>query len=214
MRIEESVYFKSKEEERKWFEEEDNDEDEFIKDLLEYLRTEGTEFIKEIPFNEVWDAFWYVPKPHFFIEDSHKAAVIYAYNEETCQYIGGFFDVTRKRDIHLLHREHSIFKREGVVIRGGKVVRKFIKNTNKHCYPIFPRFNPRTHQRHQFIILGWDYYMDTSDVELIELDVPTLQDDYISSSEDSLPILGSRVLPQRVTVREIVEGGLQAELLP
>lgn len=58
LRIEESFYFKSKEEERKWFEEEDNDEDEFFKDLLDYLKTEGTEFIKEIPFNEVWDAFW------------------------------------------------------------------------------------------------------------------------------------------------------------
>lgn len=56
--------------------------------------------------------------------------------------------------------------------------------------------------------------MDTSDVELIELEVPTLQDDYISSSEDSLPILSSRLLPQRVTVREIVEGDLQAEVLP
>jgi hypothetical protein len=50
---------------------------------LKYLRKEGAEFIKEIPFNEIWDAFWYVQKAHVFVEESHKAAVIYTFNEET-----------------------------------------------------------------------------------------------------------------------------------
>jgi len=82
--------------------------------------------------------------------------------------------VTRKKDIELFHREHSIYEREAVVMKGGKVVRRFMKNTNKHCYPIFPRFNPRTHQRHQIMLLGWDYYMNTEDVQLTELEVPIL----------------------------------------
>lgn len=83
LRIEESFYFKNKEDEQRWFDQEDSDEDPFIKDLLEYLRTDGTEFIKKIPFDEVWNAFWYASKPHIFVEESHKAAVVYAFNEET-----------------------------------------------------------------------------------------------------------------------------------
>jgi hypothetical protein len=121
LRIEESLYFKNKEEERRWFEQEEQEEDDFIKALLKHLRHEGTEFIKEIPFNEIWDAFWYVQKPHVFVEESHKAAIVYAINEETSQYIGGFFDVTKKKDMELLHLEHSIFKREAIVMKSGKV---------------------------------------------------------------------------------------------
>ena len=83
IRIEESFYFKSKDEERKWFEQEDLEEDDFVESLLKYMRTEGTEFIKEIPFDEIWNAFWYVQKAHIFVEESHKSAVIYAFNEET-----------------------------------------------------------------------------------------------------------------------------------
>lgn len=30
----------------------------------------------------VWDAFWGMPKPHLFIEDTHKVAVVYARNAE------------------------------------------------------------------------------------------------------------------------------------
>ena len=83
LRIEESFYFKNKQEEKQWFDQEDIDEDDLIKELLKYLRKEGAEFIKEIPFNEIWDAFWYVQKAHVFVEESHKAAVIYTFNEET-----------------------------------------------------------------------------------------------------------------------------------
>lgn len=78
--------------------------------------------------------------------------------------------------MELFHREHSIFGREAIVVKGGKVIRKFKKNTNKHCFPIFPRFNPKSHQRHQFTIHGWDYYMDTDDVELIEIEAPLSYD--------------------------------------
>lgn len=81
LRIEESFYFKSKEEEQKWF---DMEDDGLIEKILKHLRAKGSDFIKEIPFEAVWNAFWYHEKPHIFVEESHKAAVIYAYNEETC----------------------------------------------------------------------------------------------------------------------------------
>lgn len=134
--------------------------------------------------------------------------MIYAFNEETQQYIGGFFDVTKKKDTELLHREHSVFNREAIVMKGGKIVRRFMKNTNKHCYPIFPRFNPRTYQRHQIIIQGWDYYMDTSDVELTELEVPILEE----LSEQSLTYSNVQVFPAKITVRQLIDGGLVGEL--
>lgn len=119
-----------------------------------------------------------------FVEESHKAAVIYAFNEETKQYIGGLMDITGKKVIDLFHREHSIFNREAIVMKGGKVTQRFVKKTNKHCFPIFPRFNPRTHQRHQIILPGWNYYIDTSDVELKELEVPKLGARQLSQTED------------------------------
>ena len=114
--------------------------------------------------------------------------------------------------MELLHREHSIFKREAIVMKSGKLVRKFIKNTNKHCFPIFPRFNPKTHQRHQFVIPGWNYYMDTSDVEFLELEVPVFEEENWLS-EDYLSIQSSHVLPPKITVRSIIEDGLQAEVV-
>lgn len=83
LRIEESFYFKNKDEERRWFEQKDDNEDEFIKNLIKHLKTEGTVFIKEIPFDKVWDAFWGAQKSHIFVEESHMATIVYAYNHET-----------------------------------------------------------------------------------------------------------------------------------
>ena len=106
----------------------------------------------------MWEAFWNAPKSHIFVEESHKLAVVYARNTETGQYIGGLLDITQKKDIDLFHREHSVFGREALVVRHGKVVERFVKEENKHCFPIFPRYNPKT-WRHTFEIDGWDYYM-------------------------------------------------------
>ena len=61
---------------------------------MQWLRKYGTEYIKEIPFQAVWKAFWAAPKAHIFVEDSNKAAIVYAYNTETRQYIGGLLDIT------------------------------------------------------------------------------------------------------------------------
>ena len=50
---------------------------------IKHLRKQGVEYIKEIPFYDVWKAFWGIQKAHIFVEKSHKAAIVYAYNSET-----------------------------------------------------------------------------------------------------------------------------------
>jgi hypothetical protein len=139
--------------------------------VVQHLRNYGQKFIKEIPFQAVWDTFWSAPKAHIFVEESNKAAVIYAYNAETRQYIGGLLDITQKKNLELFHKEHSVVRREALVVRKGKVVGRFIKEQNRHCFPIFPRWNPKTTQ-HQFNLEGWDYYLDCKDVNLRYLEVP------------------------------------------
>jgi hypothetical protein len=80
-------------------------------------------------------------------------------------------DITPKKDLELFHKEHSVFGREALVVRQGKVVERFVKEDNKHCFPIFPRWNPKTTQ-HDFDLEGWDYYLDCRDVNLKYLEVP------------------------------------------
>jgi hypothetical protein len=106
------------------------------------------------------------------VEESHKAAMVYAYNVETHQYIGGFLDVTPKKNFDLFHKEHSVVGREAIVCKDGKITERFIKEENKHCFPIFPRWNPKTIQ-HKFAIDGWDYYIDCSNVKLRRLGRPS-----------------------------------------
>ena len=67
-------------------------------------------------------------------------------------------DVTKKKDFELFHKEHSIVNREAIVIRGGATTERFIKEDDKHCFPIFPRYNPKT-WRHPFRIDGLYYYI-------------------------------------------------------
>ena len=84
LRIELSHCFRSKEEEIRWFDHHSDEENGDVhKIVIQFLRKNCQEYIKEIPFLRVWDAFWYAPKVHIFIEESHKAAVVYAYNTET-----------------------------------------------------------------------------------------------------------------------------------
>lgn len=102
---------------------------------------------------------------------------MYAYNLETKQYVGGLLDITHKKDLELFHREHSVVNREAIVVRNGRVVERFIKEDNKHCFPIFPRYNPKT-WRHPFNIDGWDYYIDCRNISLRQLEVleePSIQ---------------------------------------
>jgi hypothetical protein len=95
--------------------------------VIKHIRKYGSAFVKEIPFEVIWNSFWNVDKAHIFIEESHKTAVIYAYNLETKQYIGGLLDTTVKKNIDLFHKEHSIYKREAIVVKNGEIIRKFKK---------------------------------------------------------------------------------------
>jgi len=74
-------------------------------------------------------------------------------------------DVTKKKDFERFHKEHSIVNREAIVVRDKIITERFIKEDNKHCFPIFPRYNPKT-WRHPFNIVGWDYYIDCGSVQL------------------------------------------------
>lgn len=74
-------------------------------------------------------------------------------------------DKTPKKDIDNFHQEHSIVNREAFVFSEGILMQRFVKKTNKHCFPIFPRWRPGSMQ-HDFNIDGWDYFMDCKDVKL------------------------------------------------
>jgi hypothetical protein len=78
LRVELSTYFKSKEEELVWLN--NTRANNLPSKVIKHLKKNGNDFIKEIPFHAIWDAFWYTSKQHIFVEDSHKAAVVYAYN--------------------------------------------------------------------------------------------------------------------------------------
>ena len=80
-RMELSSYFKTKEEESNWFVQQEMSE--LPRVVMNYLKKRGTEYIKEIPFSVVWDAFWSAKEVHIFVEEVDKAAVVYAYNSET-----------------------------------------------------------------------------------------------------------------------------------
>lgn len=80
LRIEQSSYFKTKADERAFFE---SEEDDLIQKVVRHLRKHAADHIREVPFKAVWDAFWGAIGSHIFVKESHKAAVVYAYNEET-----------------------------------------------------------------------------------------------------------------------------------
>lgn len=98
-------------------------------------------------------------------------------------------DISEKKDLRLFHKEHSIYNREAIIVKSGKIMRKFIKRTNKHCFPIFPRLNPNNKWRHNFKFTGWDYYLDCKDVILEELEFPERSEPIVFSDEERLLII-------------------------
>ncbi len=60
--------------------------------------------------------------------------------------------------------------REALVVKNGYIADKFVKEDNIHCFPIFPRYNPKTWQ-HPFNIEGWSYYQDCRQVNLKQFEV-------------------------------------------
>jgi hypothetical protein len=51
-----------------WFA--DKNDSDLTRKVIQYLKNHGSKFIKEIPFQAVWDAFWGAPKAHIFVEES------------------------------------------------------------------------------------------------------------------------------------------------
>lgn len=86
-------------------------------------------------------------------------------------------------------------------MRGGKIVERFVKEDNKHCFPIFPRWNPKTTQ-HAFQLEGWDYYMDCRGVKLRQLEIPQEPSSDLHSQE-SVHLRDVSVF-ERVTVQQVV----------
>ena len=80
LRFETSNYIRSKEEEESFFR---RHEDGLFDRICDVLRSQGREWIRDVPFTAVWDAFWLAQNPYLFIKESHKLAVVYAYNTET-----------------------------------------------------------------------------------------------------------------------------------
>jgi hypothetical protein len=80
LRIERSTYINSKEEERKFFKKK---EDGLFTRICDVIRAQCRDFVRNIPFDAVWDKFWQAPNPYLFTKYSHKLAVVYAYNDET-----------------------------------------------------------------------------------------------------------------------------------
>ena len=88
------------------------------------------------------------------------------------------------------------------MIEDRAIVRRFIKETDMHCFPIFPRFNPTSKWRHAFNLPGWDYYMDCSNVVINELEVPVREAELPESSEEptTFPLPLSQVQPFQMII--------------
>lgn len=81
LRIEESTFFKSIEEEEAFL---GSDSDNILDLILNVVETTGKSHIRLIPFNETWNFFWNSVNKHFFVFDNRKTAVVFFYNTETC----------------------------------------------------------------------------------------------------------------------------------
>jgi len=88
------------------------------------------------------------------------------------------------------------------VVRGGKVVERFVKEENKHCFPIFPRWNART-IHHEFKLEGWDYYKNCRDVKMRQLEV--FQDPSVDfQSQESVDFEGIGGPLEQITVQQVM----------
>jgi hypothetical protein len=134
------------------------------------LRENAADFIRDISFDSLWSSFWNASGNHLLVEHSHKVAMVYAYNEETKHYIGGFIDKSGRKDMDLFRKEHSVLGKETLVFDGEILVDAFVKEDDIHCYPIFPRNRPNSDkQTHSFGLAGYEYYTDCKNVRLEKL---------------------------------------------
>lgn len=64
LRIEESTYLNSVEEEEAFL---SSGDDDILNQIIKVIETEGKPFVRLIPFDETWDFFWNSIKKHFFV---------------------------------------------------------------------------------------------------------------------------------------------------
>ena len=208
LRIEVSRYISSIDEEQDFLNGKLDSDAALIDRVAQHLRENGQEYIRHIPFAAVWDSFWHSEKPHYFVMEKDKLAIVYAYNTESRQFIGGLIDVTKKRVDEHTFKKFSVYNRPAIVVRDREAVSKFIKVTNSHCYPIFPEFKKGTTNTHRYDLRGWNYEQDLSSINLVDIPLNELDEvnflvRYPSSQEDSY--VGKRTRGHAVQAAEIAQ---------
>lgn len=96
--------------------------------------------------------------------------MIFAYNSETLDYIGGLVDTGKLFDREKFQKEFSVIGKRAVVVECSQEMHAFVKQTDLHRYPIFPITNLGHKRKHAFTILGCDYGTDCSNVVLSKFD--------------------------------------------
>ncbi len=161
LRIEESTYLGSVEEETAFLE---SSEDDLLRQVVNILETKGQAHIRHVPFDHVWKHFWSSVNKHFFVIEERKIAVVYFYNAETCQFIGPLYDSGPRFKTKDCCKRYSIEGKQAIVSDHGRIG-ELMKTNNVHQFPI-PPLNVGHHtNRHNFSQLkGWAYDIDIAGV--------------------------------------------------
>lgn len=105
--------------------------DNILSKVVDVIQTKGKDHIRLINFNDVWCTFWDSVKKHFFIFEERKTAIVYFYNDETCQFIGPLYDSGPRFKKDDCIKRYSLYQKDAVVSTLGQI-RTEIKNTNQH----------------------------------------------------------------------------------
>jgi hypothetical protein len=105
--------------------------------MVRVIEEKGSDYVRMIPFETVWDTFWNQIKEHFFIFDDRKAAIIYFHNLETGDFIGPLYDNGPRFKKDDCMKRYSIYGKLAVVNDSGHIS-TFVKETNLQQFPIIP----------------------------------------------------------------------------
>ena len=67
-------------------------DDDIFEKVTKVIEIMGKKHIRFIPFDHVWYHFFDSVKKHFFIFEDRKTAIVYFYNDETCDFVGPLYD--------------------------------------------------------------------------------------------------------------------------
>jgi hypothetical protein len=105
--------------------------------MVTIIEQKGSEYVRMIPFEIVWNTFWKHIKEHFFLFEKRKAAVIYFHNTETGDFIGPLYDSGPRFNKEDCKKRYSICGKKAVV-NDLCQISTFVKATNLHQFPIPP----------------------------------------------------------------------------